>query len=71
MNKAPKTDPTTVPTAIVATASVNLAFSFPTNALPDNQRTGESMMMFTMMLIISAFRSIAKTTLPVSDLNEQ
>ncbi len=50
---APKSEPTTVPMATIQMASVNFAFSVPTNHLPDSQRTGDSRMVFTIMLIAS------------------
>lgn len=49
VKNAPKIVPTTVPKTTMPTASVNLAFSFPTSALPESQRTGEIMIVFTMM----------------------
>lgn len=51
VKNAPNTAPTTVPIAIVASESVNLAFSFPTSVLPESHKTGESMMIFKMILI--------------------
>jgi len=64
MNKAPKSAPITVPRMTIQMASVNFAFSFPASALPDSQRTGESIMVFTIMFMTSASKLIAKSTLP-------
>lgn len=63
--KAPKSVPITVPRMTIQTASVNFAFPFSTSALPDSQRTGESIMVFTIMFMTSASKLIAKSTHPI------
>jgi len=47
--KAPNNVPITVPRTTIQMASVNFAFSFPTMALPDNQRKGEIIIVFMIM----------------------
>jgi len=62
VKKAPRSAPTTVPMMTVNMASVNFALSLPTIALPDSQRNGDSMMVFTMMFTASASKLTAKAT---------
>jgi hypothetical protein len=56
--KLPMTAPITVPRITIHTASVNFAFSFPTSALPANQRTGATIIVPTTIWINSATRSV-------------
>jgi hypothetical protein len=60
LKKASNTAPTTVPTAIVATASENFALSFPTRALPASHRAGDMIMMFIMMWMTNESKLRAK-----------
>lgn len=64
VNKAPKKVPTKVPTMTIQMASVNFAFSFPTRALPESQRTGESIIVLTIMCITNVSKLIAKFDAP-------
>lgn len=59
VKKAPKSVPTTVPSMTIQMASVNFALSFPTIALPDSQRTGDSIIVFTIMFIASTSKLTA------------
>ncbi len=52
--KAPKSVPITVPKITIQMASVNFALSFPASALPESQKTGDSIMVFTMTWITKA-----------------
>jgi hypothetical protein len=61
VKKAPKNVAITVPRITIHMASVNLAFSFPTSALPDNQRIGEIIIVFTTMLITNQSKFTAKS----------
>jgi len=56
---APKSEATTVPMTTIQMASVNFAFSFPTIALPESHRTGDTKMVPTMILIASMSKLIA------------
>jgi hypothetical protein len=47
--KAPTTVPITIPKTTIHSASVNLALSFPASAIPDNQRTGATIITDTMI----------------------
>ena len=58
--KRSKIAPITVPTTIIATASENFAFSLPASAFPANQRTGDRIMTFTIMLVANVNRSKLK-----------
>jgi hypothetical protein len=53
----------TVPRTTIHTASRNFAFFAPTSALPDNQRTGDNMMIFTTICIKSMSR-LSATQIP-------
>ena len=59
--RAPRSVPIKVPRIIIQTASMNFALSFPTITLPDSQRTGDSMMVFTMMCMTSISKLTAKS----------
>ena len=58
-NKELKTVLITVPRTTIHIVSMNFAFSAPTSALPDNQRTGDNMMIFTTTCIKSMSRTRA------------
>ena len=62
--RAPKSVPITVPRTIIHTASVNLALSFPTIDLPDSQRNGDRIMVFTITYITSTSKLIANSVHP-------
>ena len=53
VNNAPKKAPTTVPIATISKASTNFAFCPPTINLPDSQRTGDIIIVETIMFITS------------------
>jgi len=61
VKKAPKNVPITVPRMTIQMASVNFAFSFPTSALPESQRTGEIIIVFTIMFMTSQSKLIGKS----------
>ncbi len=61
VKKAPKIVPTTVPRITIQTASVNFALFSPTIALPDSQRSGDSIMVFMIMFKATASKFTAKS----------
>jgi hypothetical protein len=49
--RTPNIEPTITPIAIIAIASVNLAFSLPTNPLPESHNAGDNTIIAIIMLI--------------------
>lgn len=66
LKKAPKSVLIKVPRTTIQIASVNFAFSFPTSALPESQRTGETMIALRMMLMTNLSKLITKFLSPLS-----
>ena len=65
VKKAENIDPNSVPMRMIQMASVNLALSFPTIALPPSHKIGESMMVGTMTFMIRFTSSWSRLSVKV------